>query len=44
MTDWQKVNLGHLGVQYKHRGSLDVCAVNCGSIQSLSKDINPLIV
>lgn len=32
------------GGQDKHRDSLDVCATNWRSIQSLSRDINPLIV
>lgn len=45
MTAWQKGKSWPLGgVQDKHRGSLDVCAANWRSIQSLYKDINPAIV
>ena len=44
MIAWQQANLGQSTVQDKNIASLDVCAAHWRSIQSLSKDINPLIV
>lgn len=44
MTAWQRANLGQSTVQDKNTASLDVCAAQWRSIQSLSKNINPLIV